>query len=47
MTEMTEGIAERVLVSAMAMNPLVALDRSQLLAAGGRVRPSSGSCTGS
>jgi polyhydroxyalkanoate synthase len=29
--------SERVLMTAMTMNPLVALDRSQLLAAGGRV----------
>jgi len=32
-----EQLTERVLVTAMVMNPLVALDNSQLLAAGGRV----------
>ncbi len=32
-----DQVAERVLVSAMVMNPLVALDNSQLLAAGGRL----------
>ncbi|HUL49856.1 MAG TPA: hypothetical protein VLT79_07590, partial [Gemmatimonadales bacterium] len=32
-----EPLAERVLVTAMALNPLVWLDRTQLLAAAGRV----------
>jgi polyhydroxyalkanoate synthase len=35
--ETAEAPAERVLMSAMAMNPLVAMDHSQILAAGGRV----------
>src|SRR5215831_15169725 len=32
-----DTFAERALMTAMTMNPLVALDRSQLVAAGGRV----------
>jgi len=34
---LTRDLVERTLVSAMALNPLVALDRGQLLAAAGRV----------
>ena len=33
----TEALAERLLITAMAVNPLITLDRSQLLAAAGRV----------
>src|SRR5262249_42858816 len=32
-----DAVAERVMVTAMALNPLVSLDRTQLLAAAGRV----------
>src|SRR5262249_20223832 len=33
----TEAVPERILVTAMVLNPLVSLDRTQLLAAAGRV----------
>ncbi len=36
-SSLARDLAERTLVSAMALNPLVALDRSQLLSAAGRV----------